>query len=208
LWLKYVQEGRVWRWLTVDLRGYHVLGWLVTIVGFVIAALVARAGWNRTADSALAAQRKRRELDDENARTVLKDAITEGIGTALVFIPEVLASLREGRWVLPQQLTHLDEGRRSYDRNKDNMVHWRNEKEKLRIQLWFREAAVLRAHLDQFAPPPPGEDKKVYSEMRTMYIEALTALNDQARALYEELDLPRAHQGDVGYEKWAKPRSV
>ncbi len=57
---------------------------------------------------------------------------------------------------MPQLVTHLDEGRRSYARNKDSMVYWRNDKEKLRIQLWFREAAVLRAHLDQFAPPPVG----------------------------------------------------
>ncbi len=50
------QEGRgLWHWWTADPSGHHDLGWFVTIVGFVIAARVTRAGWARTAEAALAA---------------------------------------------------------------------------------------------------------------------------------------------------------
>lgn len=189
------------------IEGVHVIGWLVTLIGIGSAALVAGKGWQKSSEAAILGQDRRRVLDDENARRILRDAIWEGLGSAIVFIPPIIEQMKEGRFLLPEQLLHLDEGRRSYDRNKDNMVHWKNQNDKERVQLWFREAAVWRSLLDQYVVPrPEAEVRPVYSELRQGHLRALEVALAEARGIYEELDLPRVNPGEVGYEKWAPKR--
>ncbi|NOT34435.1 MAG: hypothetical protein HOP12_09725 [Candidatus Eisenbacteria bacterium] len=179
----------------------------VPLVGILIAGAVAMVGWRKTAETAMRAQERRHELDRANTKEVLRDAVWEGLGTAIVWLPQVIEAITAKRFVSRLLLGQLDEGRSSYDRNRDSMVFWENKEEKLRVQLWFREMAVWRASLDTFAPPTPGETPTpIYSEVAAQLLPLLKAALDDATGLFEELDFPRVHPGHAGYEKWAPPR--
>lgn len=62
----------------------HVIGWGVTLAGFIIAAVIAVLGWRANAQTALHSVERRREIEDKRSRTRLvlriRGALENGIG--------------------------------------------------------------------------------------------------------------------------------
>src|SRR6266850_729542 len=113
-------------WFAANNIGWkEFVGWCVTLLGFAIAGFVA-----------FKAQEHRRRLDDDAIRKVLRAVVEEGMATAIVFTRVILRQLKAGPPVSREFLDAISRGRVSYDRNKDNMVHWKPEKQRRRIQRW------------------------------------------------------------------------
>ena len=174
-----------------------IIGWVVTSGSIVSAALVAKRGWRRNAETALRAQEHRRFLDEEASRKKLRGGLTDGLGAGMVLLKPVIRQLKRPAVVPASLVRQIVVSRERYDRNKDDMVYWLDEKQGQRIERWFRDSSFVLADLDQFTRLPKDDEEGISMQMLLpILIDLLEQLQREGAELYEELGLPAVRSTD------------
>lgn len=154
----------------------HVVGWFVTIGGFVVtgyfavrgwrkAAETARKGWEAASQTAVYAHERKRVADDSASREVFVDMLAESLWFYRAQLPTLINFVENDAVIPANFFEHLDRARECYDQNRERLVLITDAPMRRLVARWFIRERFWRTTLELHygerpdRRPPEAEDK-------------------------------------------------
>lgn len=162
----------------------HVVGWIITIGGFVVtgyfavrgwrkAAETARKGWEAASRTAVEAQERKKAVDDAASREVFVDMLAESLWFYRSQIPTLLNLIENDTVIAANFFRHLDRARDCYDQNRERLVLITDSSIRRSVARWFIRERFWRTTLELHfgegldRKPPAADDKAALEAVMT-----------------------------------------
>ena len=159
------------------------VGWLVTLVGISVAAILTVIGWDRAAGHA-------KRMQDEESLNIIKEVLCEALWNIPILSKDIGIVIRTGGQVNPVVVAAFDSTREGYDQHWTKVYLLPDKRLRRDVVAWFRELKMGRLMLDRFMGVEGPLSTDQLSQRRTASAFWIAHANS-GRALFDRLGFDR-----------------